>query len=336
MGGTNGAFFNMSIQFSPKFAQTIHDAKINHALCDTVQALCSAATQISALCAQGPLAGGLGDSTGIENADGDTQKALDLQSDEIIIGLLRGAPVAYYASEEEEGINTLAPTAPLCVAADPLDGSSNIDTNVSIGTIFSIFETKDGAPERSFFRPGKEQLAGGFFVYGPQTTLLITTGDGVELYVLEPIKKIFVLAVPKVTLAPSKCEYAINASNARHWHEPVRNFIADCQAGKTGPLGENYNMRWVGSLVADASRILSRGGLFLYPSDARKGYGPGRLRQLYEANPVSFIIEQAGGMASDGKTRILDQSLSELHQRIPFVFGSTKQVQLVAKYHDKS
>lgn len=323
----------MNIELSVTFAANIADQSLRAPICTVLDALCDAAIQIAGLCAQGPLADGLGAATGIENADGDNQKALDLQSDEIIINLLRKTPVSYYASEEEEGINTLDPSAPLCVAADPLDGSSNIDTNVSIGTIFSIFPTATGSAEKSFFRRGSEQLVGGFFVYGPQTTLIMTAGAGVELYVLEPSSRKFVLAIPKVTLTKSKCEYGINASNARHWQPPVRGFIEDCLAGKTGALGADYNMRWVGSMVADASRILSRGGLFLYPADRREGYQKGRLRQLYEANPVAFIIEQAGGLATDGTRRILDLELTELHQRVPLVFGSKQQVEIVAKYH---
>jgi len=322
----------MTIQFSSQFAYKLTDPRQQPAIRATMSALCDAAKEISALCAQGPLIGGLGATTGAENADGDSQKALDVQSDEIIIERLRQAPVAYYASEEEEGINTLNPDAPLCVAADPLDGSSNIDTNVSIGTIFSIFPTAPGPAENSFFRSGDEQLVGGFFVYGPQTTLIVTCGDGVELYVLEPESKQFVLAIANLYLTESRAEYGINSANARHWQTSIQTFINDCLTGENGPLGENYNMRWVGSLVADASRILSRGGIFLYPGDNRPGYEKGRLRQLYEANPVSFVIEQAGGSATDGKTRILELPLNELHQRVPFVFGSKKQVELVSNY----
>ncbi len=323
---------HMAIQFSADFATNFHDENLRKSVLSTVSALCDAAKEISDLCAQGPLISGLGAVTGVENADGDDQKALDVQSDEIIIAKLRQEPVAYYASEEEEDINTLAPGAALSVAADPLDGSSNIDTNVSIGTIFSIFPTAPGAAENSFFRPGNEQLVGGFFVYGPQTTLIVTCGNGVELYVLEPKSGQFVLAVPKLRLAEARTEYGINAANARHWQTPIQLFISDCLTGEPGPLGENYNMRWVGSLVADASRILSRGGIFLYPADNRPGYEKGRLRQLYEANPVSFVIEQAGGMATNGTSRILDLPLSELHQRVAFVFGSNKQVELVRSY----
>ncbi|MBL4596558.1 MAG: class 1 fructose-bisphosphatase [Robiginitomaculum sp.] len=326
----------MIIQLSASFANNIPDPTTKAASKIAIAGLCDAAVQISAICAQGPLADGLGDNTGAENADGDTQKALDVQADEWIIHALKQAPVAYYASEEETGILTLDPSAPISIAADPLDGSSNIDTNVSIGTIFSIFATADGAPENSFFRPGREQLVGGFFVYGPQTTLILTAGNGVELYVLEPVTKKFVLAIANITLPSSRSEYAINAANTRHWEPPVHRFIGDCLAGKTGPLGEDYNMRWVGSLVADAARILSRGGLFLYPADARKGYALGRLRQLYEASPVAFIIEQAGGGATNGTKRILDLDLSELHQRVPFVFGCTHQVGLVTQYHTKN
>ncbi|MCF6275699.1 MAG: fructose-1,6-bisphosphatase, partial [Robiginitomaculum sp.] len=216
----------------------------------------------------------------------------------------------------------------------PLDGSSNIDTNVSIGTIFSIFAAGLGA-KSSFLRPGSEQICGGFFVYGPQTTLVITAGAGAQTYVLDPDTGDFELALAAMKITPASTEYAINASNHHHWEAPVRAYIEDCLLGMSGPLGAKYNMRWVGSLVADANRILSRGGMFMYPGDDRDGYGAGRLRLLYEASPVAFVIEQAGGAATDGTRRILDIPLGTLHQRVPLVFGSKHPVQTLGNYHKK-
>ena len=323
----------MTISFSPKFAENIADTDQREALRKTVAALTVAAAEISSICALGPLADGLGAEVGTENSDGDSQKALDVRSDEIVTAQLRIAPVAYYASEEQDIIVTLNERAPLAVASDPLDGSSNIDTNVSIGTIFSIYPAIVGDPEASFFRSGTYQLAGGFFVYGPQTTLIITTGDGTELYVLDPADRIFKLAIAAMHIPAASTEFAINASNFQHWDTPVRLYIEDCLKGEDGPSGKKHGMRWVGSLVADANRILMRGGIFLYPLDNRTGYAAGRLRLLYEANPVAFIIEQAGGTATDGEARILDKTLTELHQRVPFVFGSSENVNLVEKYH---
>ncbi len=324
----------MSIELSSGFSKPIADKAQNQAVCEAVVALAGAAAEISKICARGPLEDGLGAETGAANSDGDNQKALDVRADEIITAALKTVPVAYYASEEQDEIITFDKDKTLAVASDPLDGSSNIDTNVSVGTIFSIYPAANDA-HNSFFRPGTDQIAGGFFVYGPQTSLVITTGDGTELYVLDPADKIFKLAIAKMTIVKDSAEFAINASNHHHWGRPVRNYIEDCLKGASGPLGRKYNMRWVGSLVADANRILMRGGIFLYPSDNRKGYEDGRLRLLYEAHPVAFVIEQAGGIATDGAQRILDISLGSLHQRVPLVFGSGKPVQMVGDYHHK-
>ncbi len=322
----------MNIEFSKAFASSLDGKQLQADVRQTMDALCGAARDIALICARGPLEAGLGAMTGEANADGDDQKALDVRSDELVTAALQTSPVAYYASEEQDEIVTLKAGQPLAVASDPLDGSSNIDTNVSIGTIFSIFPAADNERD-SFFRLGSEQIVGGFFVYGPQTTLIVTTGAGVELYVLDPEDKVFKLAIAKVTITEDSAEFAINASNLDHWGAPIRNYIEDCLRGTSGPLGRKYNMRWVGSLVADAGRILSRGGLFLYPADDRRGYEHGRLRLLYEANPVAFVIEQAGGVATDGGLRILGMELIELHQRVPFVFGSAKPVEMVARYH---
>ncbi len=324
----------MAIRFSSEFAKNITDNTIRAAVLETVTALAGACNQISHICARGPLEQGLGAETGGANTDGDAQKALDVRSDEIITAALETAPVAYYASEEQDDIVTLDADKPLAVASDPLDGSSNIDTNVSIGTIFSIFETNDNAVS-SFLRRGSEQICGGFFVYGPQTTLVITAGAGTDTYVLDPGSGDFELALAAMKIMPASTEYAINASNHRHWDAPIRAYIEDCLLGVAGPLAAKYNMRWVGSLVADANRILSRGGMFMYPGDDRDGYGDGRLRLLYEASPVAFVIEQAGGTATDGTRRILDIPLGTLHQRVPLVFGSKKPVQTLGDYYKK-
>ncbi len=324
----------MAIELSSDFAKNIQNDKKRQALVETVQALAQAAVEISKICARGPLEKGLGTETGGANTDGDAQKQLDVRADEIITRLLERADVAYYASEEQDVIMTLDKGKTLAVAADPLDGSSNIDTNISIGTIFSIFPTGKDATT-SFFRCGSEQLCGGFFVYGPQTSLIVTTGQGVDVYILDARKDRFVVALRGIEIPQNSTEYAINASNHNYWSAPVRSWVEDCLAGEDGPFGEKYNMRWVGSLVADAGRILSRGGVFLYPADDRKGYQNGRLRLLYEANPVAFVIEQAGGIATDGTLRILGMKLDSLHQRVPLVFGSEKPVQMIASYHHR-
>jgi fructose-1,6-bisphosphatase I len=303
------------------------------AVAETVAALAAAAARISRIIAHGPLAGAQAAATGRENADGDLQLALDLQANEIVLAALREAPVAYFASEEEDAILTLAPEAPVAVAVDPLDGSSNVDVNVSIGTIFSIFATAAEGATASFFRPGSEQLAAGYFIYGPHSDLVLSLGSGVELFVLDPENGAFQLARSGLAIPPQTQEFAINASNQRHWFAPVQTFVDDCLEGVEGPRGKNFNMRWVASLVAETHRIFSRGGVFLYPADRRPGYEKGRLRLIYEAAPIAFLAEQAGGAATDGVEPILAKVPLELHQRTPLVFGSAEKVQRIAGYH---
>ncbi|MEE9272110.1 MAG: class 1 fructose-bisphosphatase [Robiginitomaculum sp.] len=322
----------MAIIFSNGFADNIGSKWYNDPLRITIARLSDAATEISKICARGALEENFGDDVGELNSDGDVQKSLDIRSDDLITKALFDSPVAFYASEEQEDILTLDIEAKLAVACDPLDGSSNINTNVSIGTIFSIYPSTEN-PETSFLRCGVEQIAAGFFVYGPQTTLVVTTGDGTELYTLDPEDCVFKLSIAEMSIAKSSTEFAINASNHRHWPAPISSFIDDCLRGGEGPLACDHNMRWIGSLVADANRILIRGGIFLYPDDERHGYGEGRLRLLYEANPVAFVVEQAGGIATDGGIRILGKTVRTLHQRVPLVFGSQEPVHLVAKYH---
>ena len=300
------------------------DREQRRAVAETIQSIAGATARISALIAQGPIAGTFGAIVG-NNADGDAQKALDVYANELLIASLESAPVAVLGSEEEETALVLNETAPLAVAIDLLDGSSNIDTNVSLATIFSILAARkvsEDSPESALLHPGVNQLAAGFVIYGPQTALVLTVGEGTQIFTLERKTGRFLLTRAAVRIATNRCEYAINASNYRHWDEPVRAYIDGCIAGAEGPQGENFNMRWVASLVAETFRIFSRGGIFLYPRDTRSGYRNGRLRLTYEANPIAFLVEQAGGAATDGEHRILDIAPLGLHQRVPLVFGS--------------
>lgn len=312
----------------------ISSGLIPAALTPVIEALCAVSVDVAGVIARGPLGQSLGNLVG-ENSDGDGQKALDVLCDEMFAAELAKTDVRFYASEEQETVVTLNPNGKYALAIDPLDGSSNIDVNVSIGTIFSIFDTKEG-DEESFLRPASEQLAGGYVVYGPQTSLVVTFGKGTLMFVLDPADKVFKLVDDKLTIPATCKEFAINASNYRHWKTPVRAYIDDCLAGKDGPQGKDFNMRWVGSLVAETHRILSRGGVFLYPGDARKGYDTGRLRMIYECAPIAFLIEQAGGLATDGATPIKDLQADHLHARIPLVFGSAEEVTRIAAYHGSS
>ena len=300
----------------------------NHAAADTgaaISALAAAAVRISAEI-RAPRQT-LDAAAGEVNADGDVQKALDVLADEIILEAVRGAGAAAYMSEERDEAIPLAPGGRVIVASDPLDGSSNIGVNVSIGTIFSILPAGRGG-----LLSGREQLAAGFFVYGPQTTLLLTLGKGVASFLMHEDGG-FTLIEDGVAIPEQTAEFAINSGNQRHWHPPVQRYVADCVAGADGPRGRNFGLRWVGSLVADAWRIFSRGGVFLYPADSRDGYGEGRLRLVYEAAPMAFLAEQAGGLASDGVRDILDIVPATVHQRVPLVFGSADEVAEVIAQH---
>ncbi len=299
------------------------------AVADTLAAVANAATALSELIGRGPLAGSLAADVG-GNAGGDVQKLLDLRAHDLFADAFRRAPVAVVYSEESDEAVPLDEGAPLGVAIDPLDGSSNIDTNVSIGTIVSIFPAPadDGPPP-----PGREQLAACFTIYGPQTSFVFTVGEGTHIATLDRAEGQFVVTATNVQIPKGRREYAINASNYRFWDPAVQAYIDDCIAGAEGPRGENFNMRWIASLVAEAYRVLQRGGIFLYPRDARPGYQEGRLRLVYEANPIAFLVEQAGGGATDGIDRILTIRPKSVHQRTPLVFGSKDKVELVARYH---
>lgn len=267
------------------------------------------------------------------NADGDGQKALDLIADAAFREALAGSAVRFYASEEQDEVIALNPAGSLALAIDPLDGSSNIETDVSIGTIFGLYPA-EATPEASFLRPGRELLAAGYIIYGPQCLMVTATAEGVRKAVLDPDTGRFVPVERACRVPERSAEYAINASNYRHWPAPIRAYVDDMVAGAEGPRAQNFNMRWIASLVAEAHRIMVRGGIFLYPRDARPKYAQGRLRLVYECAPIAWVIEAAGGAATDGCDRILDQVPTSLHQRTPFVFGSREKVARVATYHD--
>lgn len=304
------------------------------AVAATVAAFADASVEIAELLGQGALAGSLGRATG-KRGEVDEQKEIDVLTNDLIVAALRGAPVAAVASEEMEGPLLLDEKAPLLVAVDPLDGSSNIDACASIGTIFTVLPALEHNEEPSaFLQPGVNQLAGGFFVYGPQTVLVVSVGAGAQIFTLDRRTHSYVLTHPKVEIPLRTSEYAINGSNARHWDEPVHTYVEDCKRGKEGPRGRDYNMRWTGSPVVDIYRILSRGGIYLYPGDKRRGFRNGRLRLIYEANPIAWIVEQAGGGASTGHERVLEVRPTSLHQRIPLIAGSRREVEHVARLHD--
>lgn len=300
----------------------------------TLERIAEAAAGISAMVGQGALAGNLGAVVGC-NTGGDAQKSLDVVANELVLEALARSPVAFVASEENEGLVELRAGEPLAVAIDPLDGSSNIDTNISIGTIFSIWpsaETHEATGPAYTLEKGTAQLAAGFAIYGPQTALVLTVCEGVHIFTLDRQTREFAQTRSNVRIPDGTCEYAINASNYRYWDRPIREFVDDCIDGN-GNSGASFNMRWIASLVAEAFRVLARGGIFLYPRDSRPGYGNGRLRLVYEANPIALLIEQAGGAATDGARRILEIAPTAVHQRVPLVFGSADQVARVTRHH---
>ncbi|WP_299358866.1 class 1 fructose-bisphosphatase [uncultured Paracoccus sp.] len=297
-----------------------------------IATLCMVGRDLSRRIARGPLGGDLAGAVG-SNSGGDTQKELDLIADEEFAAALQDGPVRWYASEEREDVCELNPRGTLALAIDPLDGSSNIDVNVSIGTIFSVMPALDDS-QASFLRAGTDQLAAGYIIFGPQTALVVSIGHGTMMYVLDPQTRRFEPVHPPMTIPQNASEFAINASNYRHWDKPVRAYIDDCIAGDTGPREKNFNMRWIASLVAETHRIITRGGIFLYPRDSRKGYERGRLRHVYECAPIAMLVEQAGGVATDGSDRILDRVPQSLHERTPFVFGTADKVHRVAAYYD--
>ena len=288
---------------------------------------------------QGALIGVLG-SAGSENVQGETQKKLDLITNDVMIKSNEWAGhLAAMASEEMEEIYPIPaqyPKGKYLLIFDPLDGSSNIDVNISVGTIFSILRCPDGVKEptdKDFLQPGTKQVCAGFALYGPSTMMVLTTGNGVNGFTLDTSVGEFVLTHPNMTIPEDTSEFAINASNMRFWEAPVKRYVDECLAGKTGPRERNFNMRWVASMVAEVYRILTRGGIFLYPRDTKDPSKAGKLRLMYEANPMSYIVEQAGGASFTGEQRIMDMQPEDLHQRVPVILGSKNEVEKVVAYH---
>lgn len=298
----------------------------------TVAGLAAACIHIAALVRQGALAGSLGGVTGKQSGV-DPQKEVDVLANDIVANTLQGLPVAWLASEELETPIQIEAGAPLAVAIDPIDGSSNIDANSSIGTIFAVLPVAPGPADASFLQPGTAQVAAGFAVYGPYTSLVLTLGEGTHIFTLDMATNVFIQTAGPVIIPTVTREYSINGSNYRHWDDPIRTYTDDCLRGREGPRGKDFNMRWTASPVADLYRILSRGGIFLYPGDLRDGYACGRLRLVYEANPFAWIVEQAGGAASTGYQRILEIVPATLHQRVPVIAGSRSEVDYVARLH---
>ena len=287
--------------------------------------------------------GALGDilgATKTENIQGEVQKKLDIIANEVLIEANEwGGHLAAMASEEMDSIHVIPnryPQGEYLLLFDPLDGSSNIDVNVSIGTIFSVLKKPENTPavgEADFLQPGSKQVAAGYCVYGPQTTLVLTVGNGVAMFTLDREQGSFVLTQENIQVPEDTQEFAINMSNMRHWAAPVKRYVDECLAGEEGVREKNFNMRWIASMVADVHRILTRGGVFMYPWDKREPNKPGKLRLMYEANPMSWLIEQAGGAATNGQQRILDLQPAGLHERVSVILGSKNEVARVTRYH---
>jgi fructose-1,6-bisphosphatase I len=306
---------------------------------DLIRALAGACVEISHAVRRGATAGLLG-VHGEINVQGEVQKTLDVLSDDIVLKAVQAVTaVVAAASEEQEGIAPFRPVGEagkLLVAFDPLDGSSNVDVNVSIGTIFSILPAPEGetreAKAEDFFQPGTNQLAAGYAVYGPQTLLVVTLGQGVFGFTLDPDAGDWLLTHKDISIPRETKEFAINVSNRRHWAPEIQAWHEDCVAGKTGPRGRDFNMRWIASMVADVNRILMRGGVFLYPWDAREPNKPGKLRLVYEAAPMSMLVEQAGGRSIQGERRILECVPTGLHERISVMLGSADEITAIEGY----
>jgi fructose-1,6-bisphosphatase I len=301
----------------------------------------TACKEISHLVNRGNLVGVLG-SADSENVQGEVQKKLDIITNDIMVNALNWTGhLAGMASEEVDDIIEIPenyPKGKYLALFDPLDGSSNIDVNLAVGTIFSILHCPEGIKPKveDFLLKGVEQVCAGFVLYGPSTMMVLTTGHGVNGFTLDQDIGEFILTHPNMRIPEETSEFAINMSNQRFWEPPVQRYIDECLQGKDGPRGKNFNMRWIASLVAEVYRILTRGGVFLYPSDLRDSSKPGRLRLMYEANPMAFIMEQAGGACSTGFERILEIKPTHIHQRVPLILGSKNEVERIVAYHQES
>ena len=298
----------------------------------------AAVKAISAMTAKGALGGYLGDH-GTKNVQGETQQKLDVLANDVLIrGCEWGGLVAGMASEELDDPYPIPgefTRGRYLLVFDPLDGSSNTDVNVSVGTIFSVLrhDRTDAPVVADYLQPGVQQVAAGYAIYGPATMLVITVGKGTHGFTLDREIGNFILTHPDLQIPADTSEFAINTSNARFWEPPVHRYVTECQAGKTGDRGRDFNMRWIASMVAEVHRILMRGGVFMYPKDTRDPSKPGRLRLLYEANPISMLVEQAGGSATTGRERVLGVMPASLHQRVPVILGSRDEVARIDRYH---
>ncbi|PZN33267.1 MAG: class 1 fructose-bisphosphatase [Proteobacteria bacterium] len=298
-----------------------------------------ACKRIATLIGKGALDDALGKS-GSVNVQGEEQIKLDVMANDIFLRTTEwGGQLAGMVSEEMAEPYVVPdpyPRGKYLLVFDPLDGSSNVDVNLAVGSIFSVLRCPDGVSEpseRDFLQPGTAQVCAGYAIYGPSTMLVLTTGRGVHGFTLDREIGEFMLTHPDLRIPPSTSEFAINASNQRHWETAIKRYVSECQQGASGPRGRDFNMRWIASLVAEAHRILIRGGVFMYPRDRKDLTRSGRLRLLYEANPIGFIVEQAGGRASTGRERVLDIVPESLHQRIGFVFGAREEVERIERYH---
>ncbi len=298
----------------------------------------AAVKAISAMTAKGALGATLGELDS-RNVHGETQTKLDVLANEVVLRSCEwGGLVAAMVSEELDEPYQIPPAysrGDYLLVFDPLDGSSNADVNVSIGTIFSVLRHAKPEPPitADFLQPGRQQVAAGYAIYGPATMLVLTVGKGTHGFTLDREIGNFILTHPNLQIPADTSEFAINTSNARFWEPPVHRYVAECQEGKSGERGRDFNMRWIASMVAEVHRILVRGGVFMYPRDTKDPGKPGRLRLLYEANPIAFLVHQAGGLATTGRERLLDAAPTSLHQRIPVILGSRHEVERIERYH---
>ncbi len=304
-------------------------------LAQVIEIIANTCKTIDQALQKGALAGVLG-SAEHENVQGETQKKLDVISNDYLIDALKVHPqVGGLASEELDEFTPAQENGKFLVLFDPLDGSSNIDINMCVGTIFSILPAQNAVTQASdFMQAGTQQVAAGYVLYGPSTMLALTVGAGTVFFTFDPETQVFLLTSDAIQVAADTQEYAINASNQRHWEAPVQRYIAELQDGKTSVREKDFNMRWVACMVGDIHRILCRSGIFLYPYDTKDPQKAGRLRLMYEANPMSMLMEQAGGAATTGRVRILDIQPTELHQRVPVIIGSKNEVELATRYHN--
>ena len=330
-------------KFNTNFKQYLDAVKVKGGtvpagLQELLIAVADTCTTLSHEVAQGALIDLLG-SAGTGNVQGEVQQKLDVIANDLLIeGVQDCKTLAGLASEEMELPMAVQGTGDYLLLFDPLDGSSNIDVNVSIGTIFSVLQKQEPtAPLQTadFLLSGHHQVAAGYVVYGPQTTMALTLGDGVAMFTLNKDSGEFVLIKNAVEIAYSTKEFAINMSNMRHWAQPVRRYVEECLAGVTGERDKDFNMRWIASMVADVHRVLSRGGVFMYPWDQREPHKPGKLRLMYEANPMSFLVEQAGGASINGNQRIMDLIPTDLHERVSVMLGSKEEIERLQRYHSQ-